>query len=161
MIGTLTKEKKKAWPKYLADLVLAYNSSTHESTGYSPYFMMFGRQPRLLIDVAMGITLDDDADDFVKSQQEIFRTAYNIASRKIREAGSKQKKYYDKGRSKKASDILTPGTQVLVKRTGFQERHKIADVWEDDVYIIIDQPHRDIPVYTIENQTSEGTENSP
>ena len=33
---------------------------------------MFGRQPRLLIDVAMGITLDDDADDFVKSQQEIF-----------------------------------------------------------------------------------------
>ena len=115
MIGTLTKEKKKAWPKYLADLVLAYNSSTHESTGYSPYLMMFGRQPRLPIDVAMGITLDDDADDFVKSQQEIFRTAYNIASRKIREAGSRQKEYYDKGRSKKASDILTPGTQVLVK----------------------------------------------
>ena len=115
MIGTLTKEKKKAWPKYLADLVLAYNSSTHESTGYSPYFMMFGRQPRLPIDVAMGITLDDDADDFVKSQQEIFQTAYNIASRKIQEAGSKQKKYYDKGRSKRASDILTPGTQVLVK----------------------------------------------
>ena len=75
MIGTLTNEKKKAWPKYLADLVLAYNSSTHESTGYSPYFMMFGRQPRLLIDVTMGITLDDDADDFVKSQQEIFQTA--------------------------------------------------------------------------------------
>ena len=115
MIGTLTNEKKKAWPKYLADLVLAYNSSTHESTGYSPYFMMFGRQPRLPIDVAMGITLDDDADDFVKSQQEIFHTAYNIASKKIHEAGSKQKKYYDKGRSKKASDILTLGTQVLVK----------------------------------------------
>ena len=29
MIETLTNEKKKAWPKYLADLVLAYNSSTH------------------------------------------------------------------------------------------------------------------------------------
>ena len=46
---------------------------------------------------------------------------------------------------------------MLVKWTGFQERHKIADVWEDDIYIIIDQPHKDIPVYTIENQTSEGT----
>ena len=64
MIGTFTNEKKKAWPKYLADLVLAYNSSTHESTGYSPCFMMFGRQPMLPIAVAMGITLDDDADDF-------------------------------------------------------------------------------------------------
>ena len=71
MIGTLTNEKKKEWPKYLADLVLAYNSSTHESTGYSLYFMIFGKQPRLLIDVTMGITLDDDAD-IVKSQQEIF-----------------------------------------------------------------------------------------
>ena len=108
----------------------------------------------------MLLWVDDDADDFVKSQQEIFRTAYNIASSKIREAGSKQKKYYDKGGSKKALDILTPGTQVLVKRTGFQERHKIADVLKDDVYKIIDQPHKDIPVYTVENQTSEGTENS-
>ena len=94
-------------------------------------------------------------DDFIKNQQEIFRTAYDIASRKIREAGQKQKKYYDKGRAKKASDILTLGTQVLVKRTGFQERHKIADVWEDDVYVITDQPHKDIPVYTVENQTDE------
>ena len=44
-----------------------------------------------------------------------------------------------------------------MKQTGFQERHKIADVWEDDVYVIIDQPHKDIPVYTIENQASEVT----
>ena len=155
MVGTLTSEKKKAWPKYLPDLVMAYNSSTHDSTGFSPYFLMFGRQPRLPVDVVMGITLEDDNEDFIKSQQDIFRTAYDIASRKIREAGQKQKKYYDKGRAKKASDFLTVGTQVLVKRTGFQERHKIADIWEDDVYVITDQPHEDIPVYTVENQTDE------
>ena len=55
---------------------------------------MFGRQPRLPVDVVMGITLEDDNEDFIKSQQEIFRTAYGITSRKIREAGQKQKKYY-------------------------------------------------------------------
>ena len=155
MVGTLTSEKKKAWPRYLPDLVMAYNSSTHDSTGFSQYFLMFGRQPRLPVDVVMGITLEDDNEDFIKSQQEIFRTAYDIASRKIREAGQKQKKYYDKGRAKKASDFLTVGTQVLVKQTGFQERHKIADIWEDDVYVITDQPHQDIPVYTVENHTDE------
>ena len=99
----------------ILNLALAYSSSTHESAGYSPYFMMFGRQPRLPIDVTMGITLDGNADDFVKSQHEIFQTAYSIASRKIQEAGSKQKKYYDKGKSKKASAILTSGIQVLVE----------------------------------------------
>ena len=116
---------------------------------------MFGRQPRLPVDVVMGIILEDDNEDFVRNQQEIFRAAYDIASRKIRKAGQKQKKYYDKGQAKKASDFLTVGTQVLVKWTGFQERHKIVDIWEDDVYVITDQPHKDIPVYTVENQTDE------
>ena len=72
MLGTLTTEKKKVWPKYIGDLVLAYNSATRESTEYSSYFMMFGGQPRLPIDVALGIALENDAGDFIKSQQEIF-----------------------------------------------------------------------------------------
>ena len=76
---------------------MAYNSATHDSTGYSPYFMMLGKQLRLPVDVAMGITLEGDTDDFIKNQQEIFKTACDFASRKIREAGQKQKKYYDKG----------------------------------------------------------------
>ena len=42
-----------------------------------------------------------------------------------------------------------------MKQTGFQERHKIADVWEDDVYVITDQPPKDIPVHTIEYQRDE------
>ena len=45
--------------------------------------------------------------------------------------------------------FLTVGIQVFVKWTGFQERHKIADIWEDDIYVITDQLHKDIPVYTI------------
>ena len=97
MVGTLASEKKMAWPKNLPDLVMAYNSSTHDSRGYLPYFLMLGIQPRLQVDVVMGIILEDDNEDFIKNQQEIFRTAYDISSRKIREAGQKQKKYYDKG----------------------------------------------------------------
>ena len=88
----------------------------------------------------MGITLEDDNEDF--------RTAYDIASR---EAGQKQKKYYDKGYIKKASEFLKVGTQALAKWTGFQERHKIAVVWEDGIYVITDKPHKDILVYTVKN----------
>ena len=43
---------------------------------------MFGRQPRLPVDVVMGITLEDHNEDFVKNQKEIFSTAYDITSRK-------------------------------------------------------------------------------
>ena len=117
--------------------------------------MIFGQQPRLPIDVAMGITLDDDAYNFIRSQQETFQTAYDTASRKIREAGQKKKKYYCKGHAKKATEFLTPVTEVLVKCTSFQERHMIAHVWEDDIYVVVNQPHKDTSVYTLENQTSE------
>ena len=110
---------------------------------------------RLPVDVVMEITLEDDNEEFVRNKQELFRLAYDIASWKIREAEQKQKKYCDKGHAKKASDFLTVATQVLKKWTGFQERHKIADIWEDDVYVITDQPHKDIPVYTVENQIDE------
>ena len=96
MLGTLTTGKKKPWPKYIADLVEAYNLETHWSTEYSPYFMIFGHQPRLSIDV-MEIILEGAADNFIKSQQEILWTVYDTASRKIRKAGQTQKKYYDKG----------------------------------------------------------------
>ena len=37
MVGTLTSEKRKAWSKYLPDLVMAYNSGTHVlTTRHSP-----------------------------------------------------------------------------------------------------------------------------
>ena len=39
--------------------------------------------------------------------------------------------------------------------TGFKDRNKIASVWEDDIYVIVDQPHKEIQVYTVENETSE------
>ena len=41
--------------------------------------MMFGRQPSLPVERAMGITLEEDTDDFIKNQQKIFRTACDIA----------------------------------------------------------------------------------
>ena len=50
MIGTLAKEKKANWPKYLSAITAAYNSTRSGITGFSPHYLMHGWRPRLLVD---------------------------------------------------------------------------------------------------------------
>ena len=49
MLGTLRPNQKQNWKLYINPLVHAYNCTRNESTGLSPYFLMFGRNPRLAI----------------------------------------------------------------------------------------------------------------
>ena len=43
MLGTLPEHKKKDWTSHIGMLVVAYNSNKSDSTGFSPYFLMFGK----------------------------------------------------------------------------------------------------------------------
>ena len=63
MLGTLSEDQKRSWRKYVPELVHAYNCSRHESTGVSPFFMMFGRNARLPVDIAMGVNPDQHSHD--------------------------------------------------------------------------------------------------
>ena len=47
MLGTLSEEQKADWKVHLSSNTHAYNCTQHPSTTYSPYLLMFGRQPRL------------------------------------------------------------------------------------------------------------------
>ena len=51
MLGTLKNEQIEDWKKYISSLVFYYNSTPHETTKISPYELMFGRRPKLPIDI--------------------------------------------------------------------------------------------------------------
>lgn len=55
MLGSLHPFQKTNWKKCLSPMVQVYNSTMHESTGQSPNYLMFGREPLLPIDIAFGI----------------------------------------------------------------------------------------------------------
>lgn len=56
MLGTLSEENKLRWKEFVQPLVQSYNCTKNDTTGFSPYQLMFGRQPSLPLDLAFGLT---------------------------------------------------------------------------------------------------------
>ena len=50
MIGKLEEDKKARWSEPLPEMLSAYNGTHSAVTGYSPYFLLFGRQSRMPVD---------------------------------------------------------------------------------------------------------------
>lgn len=44
------------------------------------------------------------------------------------------------------------GDRVLVKKVAFEGKHKIADRWEDEPYLVFTKPKNDTPVYTVKRE---------
>ena len=50
MIGKLEEDKKACWSEHLLELLLAYNATHSTVTGYSPYYLLFGRRSSIPVD---------------------------------------------------------------------------------------------------------------
>ena len=50
MIGKLEQNKKACWPEHLPEMLSAYNGTRSAVTGYSPYFLLFGRKAGMPVD---------------------------------------------------------------------------------------------------------------
>ena len=152
MLGTLEPEEKGDWKKHISALVHAYNCMRHDSTGFSPFELMFGRAPRLPIDLVFGTMKDGNEpcpkSDYVKELKSRLEKSYELAGKTAEESRQKQKQQFDK--TAKASN-LKEGDKVLVKILAFKGKHKLADKFEEEVYTVERQPNEEIPVFVVKD----------
>ena len=151
MLGTLSEEEKSDWKSHLGCMTHAYNCTKHASTTYSPYYLMFGRHPRLPIDVEFGLNKPNCSDNSSKSRyiQKLRRRlnyAFHKPSKYSDQQASKYKHSYDK--SVKGPQ-LHENDLVLVKIVAHKGRHKLQDRWEPEEYVVIEQPIAGTPVYKV------------
>ena len=156
MLGTLSPDKKSDWKQYVGPIVHVYNCTRHESSGFSPFYLMFGRQPRLAIDALFGCigpSQDSDYCSFVSSLKKRLEKAYSLAQEQMEQAQTRHKTYYDK-RIRGAT--LQTGDRVLVRRVGIQGKHKLANLWEDTAYQVLEQPDPSVPVFKVACEDRKG-----
>ena len=155
MLGTLEPHQKPNWKPHVAPLVHAYNCTRHESTDQSPYYLMFGREPRLPIDLAFGINNQQQKilTKYIAELRQKMKKAYEIATSSAAQARVKQKAGYD---IKARGSTIKEGDRVLVKIVAFDGKHKISDRWEDDIYVVVRQPNPMIPVFIVQKESGEG-----
>ncbi|XP_070577388.1 uncharacterized protein [Ptychodera flava] len=154
MLGTLDPSQELDWNEYLESLTHAYNCTLHDSTGHSPFFLMFMRHPRLLIDLAFDVseenTKEADYSEYVADLRSRLQWSCQEAVRRSDTARERQKRNYDK--SVNNESVLQPGDRVLVAdKTPVIGKHKLRDKWESMPYVVISK-RPGVPVYVIQSE---------
>ena len=125
--------------------------------GFSPYYLMFGRQPCLPVDVVLGLApctiMEPNTSKFIQKLRECTKWAHEKAEAFQTKEAQRHKQNYDK-RSRIAA--LEVGDMVLVHVTTFKGHHKMEDRWENRKYVVEKQPYPNIPVYVVCPRDGEG-----
>ena len=159
MIGKLGEDKKANWPSHLLEIVHAYNATRSAVTGYSPHYLMFGRQLRLPVDfffptigsnkAPMREASARNVDVYIASVRDQLRSTLWEAQAQSTTEAHQQKWYYDR---KIGTMNLKPGDLVLVKADAWKGKRKIKDRWDEETWEVSRQIAADVPSYKVMNQ---------
>ena len=121
MLGTLTPEQKKDWKSHVPALVHAYNCTRNAATGFSPYFLLFGKEPRLPVDVEFGLQRGGQRGSPGESSYiSQLRRRLNFVHRKARHMAQRQQARHRGLYDLKCRGAVSVGDLVLVKQTAWK-----------------------------------------
>ncbi|KAE8299878.1 hypothetical protein D5F01_LYC02297 [Larimichthys crocea] len=116
---------------------------------------MFGRRPRLPIDLAFGLPTNNNKvshSQYVKDLKCRLEQSYRIATSNAQKNADRNKTRFDR---QVVDSSLEVGDRILVRNVKLRGKHKLADKWEDDVYIVL-RKAGDMPVYTVKPEGKDG-----
>ena len=81
MLATCVEDRPEEWEDYVQKVCMAYNTSTHATTGFTPFYLMFGRQARIPADLMYGTAEPESLNygEFAAKLRQSLADAYKIA----------------------------------------------------------------------------------
>ena len=100
ILAKMISTNQRDWCERVPTAAVAYRASVHEATGFSPNFIVFGRENRMLIDLLCGCPPDDEEhytsiNEVVAQRQEMTKEVYEAVRVHLGEAAVRRKDRYD------------------------------------------------------------------
>ncbi|GFO37588.1 reverse transcriptase [Plakobranchus ocellatus] len=118
MLRKLSAHNPAEWDKYLGAVLLAYRQQPHSSTGFSPFFLLFGRAPRGPMTMLKDFMLYNDPSCvksltfyYVQDLHKRMKEACEIAQQNIGNVASAAQ---DRTNPKSRLKVFAPGDDILV-----------------------------------------------
>ena len=113
MLAKVVSDHQRDWSLYVDYVVFCYNATPHSATGYAPYFVMTGRQPRWNVDLIFDQVRGEERDlpNFVVYTLERLEYAHKLVRENLQRAADKAAEWCDK---RVRSQIFIVGDTVRV-----------------------------------------------
>ena len=97
MLAICAKDHPFEWEYHIRKVCMAYNSSVHSSTGYTPFYLMFGRQARLPVDIMYSTReqVPKPHGEYARDLQVRLQSAFDLVRENVSKEQQRQKDFYD------------------------------------------------------------------
>ena len=137
MLKRLCKDQPTNWNRFISPCLFALRQVVNESTGFSPFTMLYGRTPRGPMQVLKELWTQDNDAQIKSTYQYVFDLAnrlesmYKLAAEQTMKSKTKQKIYYDKSARDRSFEV---GDDVLVLLP--TKRNKLELSWRGPYKVV-------------------------
>lgn len=151
MLKIFVNENRNDWDDHLPFVLMAYRATIQDSTGFSPFKLLFGRDMNCPIDIISGFPFKNKVTlcpvQYVECIKHTLSFTYEFANKNLQRAASRQKQNYDRGAKPRTFDENSfvwrwyPPKAGLKLAKGWTGPYHIEKKVSDVVYKIKLLPH--------------------
>ena len=138
-IARLVQNEERDWDEFVEATLFAYRTKKHATTGFTPFYLMYGRQATLPIDLKIPgkEDLNDTNNPFMTRLYHLIEQLENDRQEVVNRVTQEQQKQKHRHDKKGVSEKLKIGDKVLVERTWLKTNFsaKLENKWIGPYFI--------------------------
>ena len=117
---------QSSWDKYVPSLLLAYRTSVHSSSRFTPFFLVYGRDPVLPLDTLLRPHTRYQGDDYVPTMLQRLHRAFVLTKQNTEEARQRNQELVSRKVEKRNFRV---GDAVFYQDIGHVQS-KLSSAWQ-------------------------------